>query len=67
MRFSRFFIDRPVFAAVADLAGTLHAAEPRFPELVRMEWPDWQGPLLPAVLRWQIAFRLASICRLGQH
>jgi DNA-binding CsgD family transcriptional regulator len=40
-----------VALAVADLTGTLHAAEPRFAELVRTEWPDWQGPLLPGVLR----------------
>jgi len=40
-----------VALAVADQMGTLHAAEPRFSELIRSEWPDWQGPMLPDVLR----------------
>lgn len=34
--------------AVADQRGTLHAAEPRFAELLRVEWPAWSGPELPA-------------------
>jgi DNA-binding CsgD family transcriptional regulator len=36
--------------AVADQKGLLHAAEPRFTELIQLEWPEWQGPELPAAL-----------------
>ncbi len=34
--------------AIADDRGILLAAEPRFLELARVEWPGWQGPALPA-------------------
>lgn len=37
--------------AVADAAGVLHSAEPRFLALLQMEWPDWDGPILPAELK----------------
>lgn len=40
-----------VSLAVADQKGVLHAAEPRFSALAHLEWPEWQGPELPAVLR----------------
>jgi DNA-binding CsgD family transcriptional regulator len=40
-----------VALAVADQMGTLHAAEPRFAELMRSEWPEWLGPGLPDPLR----------------
>jgi DNA-binding CsgD family transcriptional regulator len=33
--------------AVADQRGVLHAAEPRFAELIHLEWPEWSGPELP--------------------
>lgn len=35
---------------VADQKGVLHAAEPRFAELMQLEWPNWTGPELPAEL-----------------
>jgi DNA-binding CsgD family transcriptional regulator len=37
--------------AITDQQGTLHDAEPRFADLLRREWPGWQGPELPAELR----------------
>ncbi|MBS0611912.1 MAG: helix-turn-helix transcriptional regulator [Proteobacteria bacterium] len=40
-----------VSLAVADQKGLLHAAEPRFSELMQMEWPRWSGPELPTELR----------------
>ena len=40
-----------VTLGVADQKGMLHAAEPRFSELMRLEWPDWVGPELPAEIR----------------
>jgi len=43
-----------VALAIADQMGTLHAAEPRFSDLIRLEWPDWQGPMLPDSLRKQL-------------
>ena len=36
--------------AIADQKGLLHAAEPRFSEMIQQEWPEWQGPELPALL-----------------
>lgn len=39
-----------VALAVVDRKGVLHAAEPRFADLLRTEWPDWQGPELPAAV-----------------
>jgi DNA-binding CsgD family transcriptional regulator len=39
-----------VALAVADQKGLLHAAEPRFSEMIQQEWPDWLGPELPAEL-----------------
>ncbi len=33
--------------ATADEVGMLHAAEPGFGSLLRIEWPDWDGPFLP--------------------
>jgi len=40
-----------VSLAVVDQKGMLHAAEPRFSELMQLEWPRWSGPELPAELR----------------
>ncbi len=40
-----------VTLAVVDQKGVLHAAEARFSELMRLEWPDWTGPELPPALR----------------
>ncbi len=37
--------------AITDQQGTLHDAEPHFADLLRREWPQWQGPELPASLR----------------
>jgi DNA-binding CsgD family transcriptional regulator len=36
--------------AIADQKGLLHAAEPRFSEVIQLEWPQWQGPELPRAL-----------------
>ena len=36
--------------AVVDSSGTLHVAEDFFSELLREEWPDWEGPRLPESL-----------------
>lgn len=33
--------------AVIDRAGSIHNAEPGFAELVRVEFPEWTGPVLP--------------------
>jgi DNA-binding CsgD family transcriptional regulator len=41
--------------AVADDRGILLAAEPRFLELTRAEWPGWQGPELPSAVHTGIA------------
>jgi len=41
--------------AVADQRGTLHAAEPRFTELIHAEWPGWVGPELPEALRGSLS------------
>lgn len=43
--------------AIADQCGTLHRAEPQFLELMRMEWPQWEGPILPAELQSQLRTR----------
>ena len=40
-----------VTLAVADQKGLLHAAEPRFSDMMQSEWPNWLGPELPAALR----------------
>jgi DNA-binding CsgD family transcriptional regulator len=37
--------------AITDQRGTLQRAEPHFVELMKLEWPDWQGPRLPALLK----------------
>jgi DNA-binding CsgD family transcriptional regulator len=36
--------------AVADQKGVLHAAEPRFTEMMQAEWAQWLGPQLPTAL-----------------
>ncbi len=36
--------------AVTDRGGSIHNAEPGFTDLVRTEFPEWSGPLLPAAL-----------------
>ena len=36
--------------AMSDQRAVLHSAEPRFVELIRSEWPQWQGPALPPAL-----------------
>lgn len=41
--------------AVADDRGILLAAEPRFLELTRSEWPGWQGPELPSGVHTGVA------------
>lgn len=45
---------------VADQKGVLHAAEPRFAELLRLEWPQWTGPELPDELLADAARQAAS-------
>jgi len=40
--------------AVVDERAILHVAEDYFSELLRDEWPEWQGPRLPDVLRGQL-------------
>lgn len=37
--------------AVVDEVGMPHAAEPGFGLYMRLEWPDWAGPLLPKPLQ----------------
>lgn len=41
--------------AVVDAIGMLHAAEPGFERLIRLEWSEWEGPFLPAPLLAAIA------------
>ena len=62
-----------VALAVADQRGILHAAEPRFSELVKSEWPQWQGPALPPAVSGrhekpyagaEILTRLLPVCGL---
>ncbi len=36
-----------VARAVTDRAGSIHNAEPGFTDLLRTEFPDWLGPMLP--------------------
>ena len=36
-------------SAICDVKGMLREAESGFPELMRREWPEWRGPLLPVV------------------
>jgi DNA-binding CsgD family transcriptional regulator len=36
--------------AITDRRGILHTAEPRFGELLHLDWPGWEGPQLPAPL-----------------
>lgn len=45
---------------VTDAAGSLHVAEAGALELLRSEWSDWTGPLLPAPLLSSIASRRAG-------
>lgn len=45
----------PWSAAAADRTGLLHYAENRFPQLLREQWPDWLGPLLPPPLAEAVA------------
>ncbi len=40
-------VDGVVARAVTDRAGSIHNAEPGFTDLVRAEFPDWTGPVLP--------------------
>ncbi len=44
-------VSNHVVLAVADQQATLHAAEPRFSEIMHAEWPAWQGPELPLEVR----------------
>lgn len=37
-------------AALADREGVLHQADSRFAPMLRQEWPDWRGPVLPPSL-----------------
>ena len=37
--------------AIADSLGTLHTAEPGFLDIMRQEWPEWQGPRLPPLIQ----------------
>ncbi len=41
----------PCEAAACDRLGVLHDAEPGFVELLRVDFPGWEGPKLPARLR----------------
>ena len=41
----------PCEAAACDRIGVLHDAEPGFVELLRIDFPGWEGPKLPARLR----------------
>lgn len=45
--------------AVTDVRGILHVAEPGFDQIVREEWPAWQGPALPAEVAAAIGARRA--------
>jgi DNA-binding CsgD family transcriptional regulator len=36
--------------AILDQRAVVHSADARFVELIRREWPRWQGPALPAAL-----------------
>jgi len=36
--------------AISDKLGVLHSSEPHFENLMRAEWADWRGPLLPSPL-----------------
>jgi len=52
--------------AVVDSSAVLHVAEDYFSELIREEWPAWEGPRLPDILLEQlIAGEIPSY--LGQH
>lgn len=43
-----------------DSQGWLHVAEPTVVAMLHREWPDWNGPRLPAALVAQIAAKKAS-------
>ena len=36
--------------AICDRKGVLYNASPNFAALMLVDWPDWHGPQLPAVL-----------------
>ncbi|MBF0269164.1 MAG: helix-turn-helix transcriptional regulator [Alphaproteobacteria bacterium] len=42
--------DRGSSMAVADSGGALHHTHPLFLEIIKEEWPDWQGPQLPGAI-----------------
>ena len=44
-------IDSHAACALSDRKGMLHAAAPAFAQLLRAEWPEWQGPKIPEVLQ----------------
>lgn len=46
MQISSLGSSRPAIA-LADEVGVLRATEPGFGALLRVEWPDWEGPFLP--------------------
>lgn len=50
-----------VAMAIADRCGVLHTAEPRFVELMRLEWPAWEGPQLPAPLTAMLRAQAAHV------
>jgi DNA-binding CsgD family transcriptional regulator len=41
-------------AAISDLRGVVYHADPRFKELLAVEWTDWKGPALPKPLLAQL-------------
>lgn len=47
--------------AIADRRGVLLSAEPRFLELLRLDWPDWKGPGLPPPLAAMLETRAPCI------
>lgn len=59
-RFHLLHEERRQTRALADGKGALHSASEEFLALLRVEWPDWQGPLLPTPV-------CATLAESGRH
>ena len=60
----------PVTRAICDAYGVIHRADTGFPESIKAEWPDWEGPALPAALCRHLqttpdAALTGTTCRIG--
>jgi len=56
----------PSAYAACDIKAVIRDSDPMVPRLLRMEWPDWQGPVLPFNPEELLNGASEAICH-GQH